>query len=65
MLRAGVHPQVVQNGWAITLDTDSHGVPAMQEGTAKRAAKFLQSGCGDLNPGSPVPQTGPGGPHRS
>lgn len=46
MLRAGVHPKVVQErlghaSIAITLDTYSHAIPAMQEDAATRVAQLL------------------------
>lgn len=46
MLRAGVHPKVVQerlghSSIAITLDTYSHAVPAMQEDAAARVAALI------------------------
>lgn len=46
MLRAGVHPKVVQerlghSSIAITLDTYSHAIPAMQEDAASRVARIV------------------------
>ena len=46
MLRAGVHPKVVQerlghSSIAITLDTYSHAIPSMQEDAAARAAALI------------------------
>lgn len=48
MLRAGVHPKVVQerlghSSISITLDTYSHAIPAMQEDAAERAAALIDS----------------------
>ena len=48
MLRAGVHPKVVQerlghSSIAITLDTYSHAIPAMQEDAAQRAAALIDT----------------------
>jgi integrase len=46
-LQAGVHPKVVQERlWhttiAITLDTYSHAIPAMQEDAAAKIAALLE-----------------------
>ncbi len=46
MLRAGIHPKVVQermghSSIAITLDTYSHAIPAMQEDAADRVAALV------------------------
>jgi integrase len=46
-LEAGVHPKVVQERLghatiAITLDTSSHAIPAMQEDAAARIAALLE-----------------------
>ena len=48
MLQAGVHPKVVQErlghaSIAITLDTYSHAIPAMQEDAAHRLAAIIDS----------------------
>jgi integrase len=48
-LRAGIHPKVVSErpGYAtvaITLDTYSHAIPAMQEDAAVRIAKLVFAG---------------------
>jgi integrase len=48
MLRAGVHPKVVQerlghSSISITLDTYSHAIPAMQEDAAERAAALIDT----------------------
>jgi integrase len=45
-LEAGVHPKVVQERLghatiAITLDTYSHAIPAMQQGAAAKIAALL------------------------
>lgn len=46
MLRAGIHPKVVSERLghstiAITLDTYSHSIPAMQEEAAEKAAAVV------------------------
>ena len=47
-LRAGIHPKVVSErlghaNIAITLDTYSHAIPAMQEEAAERIAELVSS----------------------
>ncbi len=50
LLQAGVHPKVVQerlghSSIAITLDTYSHAIPAMQEDAATRGAGIIDQGA--------------------
>jgi len=57
LLQAGVHPKVVQerlghSSIAITLDTYSHAIPAMQEDAASRGAGIIDKGHDDDEPNS-------------